>query len=72
SLVLALLPLLLDLFFWLGPQLSIKPLLDDTAQQLAQVAAEAPEGSLAAQIAGQWSAIDVQADQFNLFWLLST
>ncbi|MBL8096881.1 MAG: hypothetical protein JNL73_22075 [Anaerolineales bacterium] len=72
QLLLALLPLLLDLFLWLGPQLSIKPLADDAGRQLQEMAAGAPTDSLAAQLAGQWQQIGTQADGVNLFGLLST
>lgn len=65
-------PLLLDLFLWLGPQLSIKPMVDNIARDLQNMAAGAPEGSLIAQSARSWQQFATAAEGINLFWALST
>lgn len=72
QLLLAVFPLLLDVFFWLGPQLTLKPTIDAIARQLASMAAGAPADSLLGQTAANWQQLSIGADGMNLFWALST
>ena len=65
-------PLLLDLFFWLGPQLSIKPMVDTIARDLQNMALGAPPGSLISQSAQNWQQFTTVSESINLFWALST
>ncbi len=65
-------PMLLDLFFWLGPQLSIKPMVDNIARDLQTLAAGAPPESLIAQSAQNWQQFTTVSESLNLFWALST
>jgi hypothetical protein len=69
NLYLAILPVLLDLFLWLVPHLSIAPLLRQfTALLLAQ---PAPDQAAASQIAQAVQLLEQFGEQFNLFSLLS-
>ncbi len=72
QLLLAMFPLVLDVFFWVGPQLTLKPAIDAFARQLATMAAGAPTDSLLAQTAVNWQQLSANSDSLNLFWALST
>lgn len=65
-------PMLLDLFLWLGPQLSIKPMVDNIARDLQNMALSAPPGSFIAQSAQNWQQFTTVSESLNLFWALST
>jgi hypothetical protein len=71
---LVLLPVALDLFLWLGPQLSIKPVIIAGAENMIAMVGAAPEGSLGAQFAAQARDTLANADRFdgNQFRMLST
>lgn len=64
---LVLLPLALDLFLWLGPHLSIQPLVQSTVSDLAQLV-----GSDAAVLQGMQSLLVEYGATFNLFSAFST
>ena len=69
NLYLAILPVLLDLFLWLGPHLSIAPLLRQfTALLLAQ---PVPDQAAAGQVTQAVQLLEQFGEQFNLFSLLS-
>ncbi len=69
NLYLAILPMLLDLLLWLGPHLSIAPLLRQfTALLLAQ---PVPDQAAASQIAQAVQLLEQFSEQFNLFSLFS-
>jgi hypothetical protein len=66
---LAILPVLLDLFLWLGPHLSIAPLLRQfTALLLAQ---PVPDQAAASQVTQAVQLLEQFGEQFNLFSLFS-
>lgn len=68
-LVLILLPLALDLLLWLGPHLSINPIVEDLLDQFTRAVAIDPS---VAPVAATWRAILTPvAQRFNLFSLLS-
>jgi hypothetical protein len=80
---LALFPLLLDLFLWLGPKLSLKPLAESTSQALGQASASMTaalqqqlEYSAATQMAqffDQWRLmVNAVGDAVNMFATLRT
>jgi hypothetical protein len=69
-LLLAAMPLVLDVFLWLGPRLSIKPLLDELLRFLNEASAGALELSPNFGLLTQM--INEIAERFNLFALLST
>lgn len=69
NLYLAILPMLLDLFLWLGPHLSIAPLLRQFAALL--LAQPAPDAEVASQIAQAVQLLEQFGEQFNLFSLFS-
>ncbi len=71
---LVLLPVALDLFLWLGPQLSIKPVILTAAENMIAMVGAAPEGSLGAQFAAQARDMRANSDRFdrNQFQTLST
>jgi hypothetical protein len=66
---LLILPTLLDLFFWWGPQLSIEPLIRDMASLLSRQPAPSPEA--ARQLLLMVQALNQFGEQFNLFSLVS-
>jgi len=69
NMYLAILPVLLDLFLWLGPHLSIAPLLRQfTALLLAQ---PAPDQAAASQVTQAVQLLEQFGEQFNLFSLFS-
>ena len=69
NLYLAVLPVLLDLLLWLGPHLSIVPLLRQFAALLT--AQPAPDQAAASQVAQAVQLLEQFGEQFNLFSLLS-
>ncbi len=72
QLLLALPPLVLDLFLWLGPQLAIKPAIDAIARQVQEMTSGAAPDTLLAQSAKGWQQLSAVSDRLNLFWALST
>jgi hypothetical protein len=64
------LPVLLDLFLWLGPQLSISPLIGDLAAAMRRQ--PMPDVETARQVMLQAQALDQIGERFNLLSLLST
>jgi hypothetical protein len=64
------LPVLLDLFLWLGPQLSISPLIGDLATAMRRQ--PMPDVETTRQVMLQAQALDQTGEQFNLLSLLST
>jgi hypothetical protein len=71
---LVLLPLALDLFLWLGPQLSIRPLIEAASADVIASFGVAPEGSLGAVLADQARAMSADVDRYdrNQFQAIST
>lgn len=64
------LPVLLDLFLWLGPQLSISPLIGELATAIRSQ--PMPDVETARQVMLQAQALDQIGERFNLLSLLST
>ncbi len=71
-LVLALFPLVLDLFLWLGPKLSIQPLVPPVLNMLESLSLAGGDPQLIQQYAAVRSAIADFGAQYNLFTALST
>lgn len=71
---LVLLPVALDVFLWLGPQLSIKPLILAGSANMLAVFGAAPDGSLGAALADQAREVSVNVDRVdgNQFRVIST
>jgi hypothetical protein len=63
------LPVLVDLFFWLGPRLSLAPLLDRVVTILK--AQPAPDPEVTRQVVQTTQLLEKFGEQFNLFSLLS-
>lgn len=70
NLWLVVLPVLLDLLLWLGPQLSVAPLVRGFNALI--VAQPAPDPTTARQIAQAVQLLELFGEQFNLFSLFST
>jgi hypothetical protein len=66
--ILLLIPLMLDLFLWLGPRLSITPLVPDMAAQLAAVTGETADNSA---LLFEKNMIEILGS-YNMFSALST
>jgi hypothetical protein len=64
------LPVILDLFLWLGPQLSISPLIQDLATSIRDQ--PMPDVETARQVLLQAQALEQIGERFNLLSLLST
>jgi len=75
-LYLLLLPILLDLFYWLGPRLSIDPVARRALQFVDDLAATSTTAAAGSQTAQSWdmvrSVLDAMGKSFNMFSLLST
>jgi hypothetical protein len=69
---LALFPLALDLFLWLGPRLSIKPITTALMQGLEQLAGYSTDPQVAQQMSTMRSFFTDLGNQYNLFSVLST
>ncbi len=69
---LALFPLVLDLFLWLGPKLSIKPLVASALRGLDLLAAYSADPQVAQQLEPMRASFTDLGDKFNLFSRLST
>ncbi len=69
---LALFPLVLDLFLWLGPKLSIKPLVASALRALDGLAAYSTDPQVAQQLDPVRAFFTDLGSQFNLFSTLST
>ncbi len=69
---LALFPLALDLFLWLGPRLSIKPIAALLVQSLDQLAAYSTDPQAPQQMSALRSFFTDLGNQYNLFSVLST
>jgi hypothetical protein len=67
---LLILPVILDLFLWLGPQISISPLIQDLATSIR--GQPMPDVETAQQVMLQAQALDQIGERFNLLSLLST
>jgi hypothetical protein len=68
SSVLLLIPILLDLFLWLGPRLSIKPIVPELTTRLRAITGETADSSAAIF---EQNMVEI-LDSFNLFSALST
>jgi hypothetical protein len=75
-LYLLLLPILLDLFYWLGPRLSLEPVAKQALQTVDELAASSATAAAGTQTAQSWdmirSLLDTMGRSFNMFSLLST
>ena len=69
---LALFPLALDLFLWLGPRLSIKPITASLVQTLEQLTAYSSDPQVAQQMGAIRAFFTDLGNQYNLFSVLST
>jgi hypothetical protein len=69
---LALFPLALDLFLWLGPRLSIKPVTAALMQALDQFTAYSTDPQVAQQMSAMRAFFTDLGNQYNLFSVLST
>ncbi len=69
---LALFPLALDLFLWLGPRLSIKPIIGMLMQALDQFTAYSTDPQVAQQMTVMHTFFTDLGNQYNLFSVLST
>jgi len=69
---LALFPLALDLFLWLGPRLSIKPIIGTLMQALDQFTAYSNDPQVAQQMSVMRAFFTDLGNQYNLFSVLST
>lgn len=64
-------PVLLDLWYWLGPQLSVAPLFQQIADRLAVSAAQTVSGAaMDSAMAAVPDAVQALGQQFNLFGVL--
>lgn len=69
---LVLLPVALDLFLWLGPHLSIKPLTSQSLRLLTELFRDLPDQAMAEQMLDVWRQLLTMAgDSVNLFSTLS-
>lgn len=68
---LLLLPVALDLYFWLGPRLSIQPFFDRFADQLATAPTAGLSPDMAEQLPQMLDTIRMLGASFNLFSLLA-
>lgn len=71
-LTLALLPLLLDLWLWLGPRLSVKPLTEDAVAWLETLERQPGSEALSPSIRAMQQALVRLGESFNVFTYLST
>lgn len=71
-LYLLLVPLALDLFYWLGPRLSVEPLMRQLAQTLDQAVVETPAGAQTTQVMQSLpTLVESLGKDVNLFTALS-
>ncbi|MDW8327694.1 MAG: hypothetical protein RMK99_14115 [Anaerolineales bacterium] len=70
-LMLALLPLLLDLWLWLGPRLSVKPLLEDAVAQLEALEQQPGDEAMLSSVQAMQETLLQMGESFNVFTYLS-
>lgn len=71
-LVLVLAPLLLDLWLWLGPRLTVKPLAENAVAWLGELVEQPGGESLQPSVAALQQTLTQLGDSFNIFAYLST